>query len=556
LVGTPAFIAPEVYDHSGEVGPEIDVYAMGVMLYELLTQKSPFPGKTMQEIRQAVLRAMPPLPQSIHASIPEPLQRICLRAMEKDPAARYESARDMADDLRRFLDGREVAARPARYQLELRGKLQNHLTDVRLWNEQSLIDLRDMDRLSRPYNALLEAASPWLTLSRRFPWESIALRLGGWLVLISSVLWPMYYWGTLTRAERVLAIGLPTLAVNLVGWLLRLRGSRVNSLAYLSTGALLLPLLASVVLTEYRLVPYAQREARELFGAASQTMSSGARHDYAPTNLQLTLSAAAFCAYCGLLLIVTRAKVLAAWLGVGGYLLFSGLLLLAGLKEWLTEDHVAQALLRYLIAAAIFWGLASWLQQRPVARSFAATFFAFFVIPFALVVSLLARYGAVEWLHATPHWSDETINQWLMADGLVYLLGGLWFAGARASHVRFWGAMLLLLVPIHLLTPTQILFDKPGHDLFTIGAAPMTRYELMSVALATALIALGTRLRHNALVLPALAGLAAWVFRATERHFQAYRSWPLAIATTGGIAMTAALVSLLWRARKRKEPMI
>lgn len=550
LVGTPGFIAPEVYEGASGIGPEIDVYALGVTLYELLAHRVPFAGRLPQEVRAAVLAGNPPLPQEINPSVPEPLQRICLAAMDREPSARYASAAQMADDLRRFLDGKEIAARPSRYQQELRGRLQTHLADVHLWQQQSLIDVREMDRLARPIHALLESVSPWLALSRRFPWETIMLRLGGWLVLISSVLWPAFYWATLSRAQRVLVVGLPALAMNAVGWLLRWRGSRANSVIYLSTGALLLPLLASVVLTEYRMVPHAQPSARELFGQRTQD-ATGPAADYAPTNLQLTISAGIFCAYCGLLLAAMRAKLLAVWLAAGLYLAYCGLLLLAGLKQWIADEHVARALLLMLCAALAFWPMALLMEWTATTRPWATVFFAFFVVPLVLIVSLLARYGAAEWLHAQPSLDDETINQWLMADGLIYFIGGLWCTGARSSYVRFWGGVLMLLVPVHLLTPTQMLFDK--RELFILGAAAVTLYELASFLLAVALVVLGTRLRQQAIVLPALVGLAVVFFRATGRHFQDHRGWPLSIAVTGTVAMTVALVSLLWRAHKRKE---
>src|SRR5689334_13556006 len=201
---------------------------------ELLAARLPFGGRDFAGVRDAVLSSDPPLPQEVNPSIPEPLQRICLKAMERDPVARYESAAAMAEDLRRYRERREVCARPTRYQAELRGKLQNHLTDIRLWQEQNLIDFREMDRLSLPYHAALAAASPVHQLAQRFPWETVVLRLGGWLVLLSSVLWPAFYWDRISRWQRIIAVGFPAIAMNCVGWVLLARRSRVNALIYLS----------------------------------------------------------------------------------------------------------------------------------------------------------------------------------------------------------------------------------------------------------------------------------------------------------------------------------
>ena len=220
IVGTPAFIPPEVYRGQDGATPGTDIYALGVTLYQLLTGRLPFRGRDVDAVREAALRGEPPLPQELNAAVPEPLQRICLKAMEADPLARYQTAAAMAEDLRRFRTGRDVTARPTRYQAELQGRLQNHLTDIRFWHEQNLIDVHEMDRLSRPYVSAIEGASPWHQLARSFPWEIIALRLGGWLVLLGSIIWPAFYWDQLGQWQRVMAVGLPALAMNLVGWLL------------------------------------------------------------------------------------------------------------------------------------------------------------------------------------------------------------------------------------------------------------------------------------------------------------------------------------------------
>ncbi|HXE55843.1 MAG TPA: serine/threonine-protein kinase, partial [Tepidisphaeraceae bacterium] len=454
LVGTPPFIAPEVYAGTGDIGPAVDIYALGVTLYAILAGRLPFVGRTLEDLRQAVLHRDPPLPQELDPSVPEPLQRTCLKAMEREPSARYESAEAMADDLRRFCDGRPVWARPARYQTELRGRLRNHLADIRLWNEQTLIDLRDMDRLARPYHAMLEGSSPWQQLSRRFPWESVALRTSGWLVIIGSILWPAFYWGRLTRSERVWAIGLPALLINLVGWVLRWRGSRTNALIYLSTGALLLPLFCSVVLTEYRLWPDRQSPSRELLASTTDSQRPTA-HGYAPTNQQLAITIGVFVVYCAILLAVTSANILGLWLGFGIYLLFLCLLLMAGLKEWVFQHQVARAVVLCTGLSLLFWPAALALEIRPFSRTWAPVLFCFFPIPFVLCMNVLAHYGAVEWLHAEPRWNDQLINLWWMLDGLVFLALGLWAGRSRLSYIRFWGAFLVSLVALHLLGPAH-----------------------------------------------------------------------------------------------------
>jgi hypothetical protein len=465
----------------------------------------------------------------------------------------------------RFREGRHVSARPTRYQAELKGKLQNHLTDIRLWQEQNLIDVREMDRLTRAYLVALAAASPIHQLARRFPWETVILRLGGWLVLLSSVLWPAFYWDRIARWERILAVGFPAVAMNLVGWVLLARRSRVNALIYLSTGALLLPLATSVVLVEYQLLNYQQEESRELiqvleldrpsYDDQGNEIPATTEGLFRPTNLQFATTATVFVVYCLFLLISVRAGVLTIWIGVALYLWVLTLALLGGLMEWLRDEQVRRAVLVFLGFSLLFWPTAMLLRRREGWAFAAPMAYAFFFVPFCVLLDVLAGVGAVEWFHARYDVEDEAINRWLMLNGLV-LSAAAWASyRSRIGFVRFWGVLLMLLIPLHFLGPMNLLWDKGG-SLARLGDGRLTTYELASLLTAVALVVIGTRLRQHALALPALVGLAVFVFRATYRHFEGELAWPLGLALIGGLAMIAALASLLWRVHRQREAMI
>jgi WD40 repeat protein/serine/threonine protein kinase len=113
LVGTPGYMAPEqTGGHRALVGPATDVYALGVVLYELLTGQLPFRGESTLEVLRAVTSDEPPRPRRLQPRLPRDLEAITLLCLEKDPRRRYPSAEALADDLRRFQEGRQVAARP------------------------------------------------------------------------------------------------------------------------------------------------------------------------------------------------------------------------------------------------------------------------------------------------------------------------------------------------------------------------------------------------------------------------------------------------------------
>lgn len=112
VLGTPAYMSPEAAKGESRLSdPRTDIYSIGVMLYELLTGELPFRGDFAQLVQQ-ILHAKPRSLVEMNPAVHHELETICLKCLEKEPADRYQSARELAEDLERFEEGRPVMARP------------------------------------------------------------------------------------------------------------------------------------------------------------------------------------------------------------------------------------------------------------------------------------------------------------------------------------------------------------------------------------------------------------------------------------------------------------
>ncbi len=536
IVGTPDYLAPEVLAGQG-YSIASDVYALGATLYTTLTGRVPFPARQLDEKLRAIREDDPPLPRTLRADVPKPLQAICLKAMERAPADRYASADELARDLARFVRGDVVQALPVRSRSLLRRKIELQLVELGDWLEQGLIDERQRATLQHAYEHIDEEGRGLLRgLLGSLP--NVLLFVGILLCVFGPLLLQLVTWEQMGAPVR---IGLPAAPLALLAalgaWRWRALDRR-RALACLFGAALLVAPLAFALAD---LVP-ALRVVYDESGTAHPLLpgdmflprsdSPAWMHTGAPLlHWKLLVTGGAALATAVLLYQRLRA---AAFLWIACFAGLLSVVCLALVSGWNGLPHVAQwsiALLGALATIAAGLGL-----DRSFQRDRAQPFYGLGFV--ALVMATLS------FLDEGLPFSVLGMTDKRLASDLAVVSHGLAFvAGGVLMHLR--GTPLLRQtagVPLlcgFLLTMVGLL----GHS--THGALIG---ELVLVATCAGFLLLGLALHRNTLVLPAAIALPLVVGAVSQRHVQAVWAWSAAVVLGG-----ALLVLLSFRISARRS---
>jgi hypothetical protein len=534
LKGTVRYIAPEQLDRTKPIDARTDVYALGVILYELLAGRPPYDGPSDQAVAAAIHAAQPALPIEVDPRVPEPLQAIALKAMERDSSLRYPSAREMALDLQRFLGGRQVLARPTVYASTLGSRTTAHLQHIGEWLQLRLIHPHEAERLRDAYRALDASDDDWIVQSRALSYTQIALYLGAFLLVCGSLFYfvaSRWYDAVHGVFGPVAVLGLPFAGLNLAARHLYRREHKVVAIAFYLAAVAVLPLLLMILFDETGFLVAAPGTPGQLF------------RDGSISNHQLQLTTLVACVWCAVLASSTRTMALSTVFTA--LTLVTGISIAAdfGLRSWIEDARWDLLAIHLSPLIALYAGLGAaaerldrgWMSQ-PLYRGGAMLFF--------VLLELLALNGRL--FHylgiSLQAWQSPTVSDPLLLDTLAAMTvnGACFYLAAAALRRRgseqmaAAGGFLFAISPFAVLQPVAYLVR-------TAEYAP--RWDWIYLALAVGVTLLSERRQRKSFYYAGLLNTGGALYLiAAHRHWFDRPGWGIALICAGLAALLAGFI--------------
>ena len=523
LKGTLNYVAPEQLDPSRPIDERTDIYSFGVVLYELLCGRPPYTGPS-DDVISAILRGRPPLPIEITATVPEPLQAIALKAMEPDPALRYQTAGEMAADLQRFVDGRPVLARPSVYSTTLEARTSAHLQQIAEWLRLRLIHPHEAESLRGAYRALDAREDDWIVESRALTYPQIALYLGAFLLLAGSLFYfaAERWYGAVPGVVRPLAVlGLPFAGLNAAAHLLYHRDHKAVAVAFYLAAVVLLPLLLVILFHETGFLVVPPDTEGQLFP------------DGSISNRQLQVTAAIATAWCAWLAHATGTIALSTVFATLCGVFWIAVLTDFGLRDWLEEgrwDLLALHSLPLVIAYAALGASAErggrpWFAKPPYAAA---------AVILVIALELLALNGrAFHYLGFSLRGFQQAVSNPQLLDTLAAMtINGMCFylladaLARRGTELQAVAARLLFTIaPFAVLQPLGYLVRTGEYA---------RRYDWVYLALAIGIALLSERRQRRAFYYAGLMNTGAALYLiASHRHWFDKPLWAMAVIAAG-----------------------
>ncbi len=532
LLGTPDYFSPE-QARAERLDARSDIFSLGILLYEVLTGKLPFRSETLHDVIRLISEEDPVLPRRVNPEIPGDLQNICMKALEKNPADRYESARDMADDLERHLADEPVLASPVSYSRMMSGRIEQHLRELKGWEQDHLLSETEFDRFRKQYDRLAEREDAWIMEVRHLSLQQVSLYLGAWILVLGGGLLVFFDFLRLSGTPSVLTVSaaaIPAAAMGIRAWR---RGEKRIAVAFLLAFCFLLPATFLIAFRQY-----------SLFTALTHGDASLEPFERT-TNAQMWWAILlSLPAYYGLRHF-TRSSVYSLVFAVMGALLCLVTLLRMGALKWLDEDP-GQIYLRLLPFALAFL-IAGILVERFGCESDARYFdFVFVAFTFASLSGVaLFHKPYAEWLERVVPRTRGQIEYLFIINAGVYLALQSLLDRVVSAPLRSMAKIFRFVIPGHILTSILLLglaaskiWDENSSDVALRHEARFFEFLLPIVAGCFVFGSIPKQMKNY--LATGMLFVAIGIVRLQQDFFKSLASWPLSLLVTGFLLMLAA----------------
>jgi serine/threonine protein kinase len=538
--GTPAYSAPEQVTAPVKISPATDVFALGVLLYQLLTDTLPFPQRDAKALFEAIRTENPALPSAAQQQVPIPLQNICLKALEKDPLKRYSDAQGLHDDVNRFLRGEKVWSRPSFLVDKIQQEVFYHRQKLETWHRNELITQKEYDRLEGIYESMIAPADPSIIEARQLSLSQVCLYLGGWLAVLGSFVlfyksWeqiPLYW-----RPAPAIVASFGMVVFGIMMW--RNKESRL-AVGILSTGNLLIPITILLTMGQWGMLSAANYP----WGKETiyRMLSEGHAH-VVVGNVQLYISSWCWLVCSLLFLRITRSSIFVVFSIVAFLAALSSCYIIAGMEDW-AMDVVSG---RYLYPGIGLFILGTVLDRRGASQ------YAWPAAAVGLVMIVLSLSGVAAssqtlfgWLYQKPGFLNDTEARYLsfVCNGIIYLsLAGVCMRlGTRLQ--RWLAQMLNWLGPAHILLMLRML----DSDSLKLPEPHRLIYRFILPVASLAFVFGSVARQMKSFFFSGLGGVAASVHKLTVEHLDKFFAWPVSLIITGIVWMAVSWLVPRWKA--------
>ena len=527
FIGTLPYVAPEQLDRSQPLDARTDVYSLGVILYELLCGRRPYDGDERSLIEQ-IRTGFPRLPVEISPSVPEPLQAIALSAMERDPALRYQSALDMAADLRRYLAGHAVLARPSVYSTTLEARMRPHLEHVREWLRLRLIHPHEAERLQAAYATLDVPEDDWILSSRSLSYTKIALYIGAFFLIYGSLFYfvAARWFGQVDGVlGPLIVLAVPFAGLNAAAHFLSRKDHKAVAIAFYLAAIGMLPLFLLILFHETNLFVAAEDDPRQLFGNAV-------------SNRQLQVTSLMACAWSAWLALRTRTKALSTVFTALTFVLTTAIVADFGLRAVIEQNRWDLVAVRFFPLVALY-AATGFAAERSGRAWFSLPLYLAAAALFVVIMELVALEGrALQHLGLSlAPWQSHKVSDPTLLDTTVALTinGALFYViGSFLVHrgtVQTKGAaqFLFAIAPFALLHPLGYLVRSDEYS---------PRIDWLYAASALVVALLSERRQRRAFYYAGIINLGvALYYIAVHREWMDRPSWGVAVIAAGLVAL-------------------